>query len=196
MCPATGSMGSTVPAKRSGARASTSRVRWIPQRRGQLVGNERRSAIHLHACCRRRPRTARWRCGGSPDSCAPPARSHASKPPSSTATWDAPASAASTRLARRKSRSSRRRRRLGCSGLAPRPPEERGERLRIGQGMAAGRGRDGRGQVAVQVDIARSGDVAAQVCRPAGLRVGEIEAAIEDHDSRAAPELAQRIDVD
>ena len=108
----------------------------------------------------------------------------------------APASAAATRLARRTSRWRRRRRRPGCSRIAP----GRGRSRRapaVGQGMAAARGRDGRRQVAVQVDIARAGDVAAQVRLPAGVRVRRDRSGNRGPRSPGADQsFAQRSDVD
>ena len=156
------------------------------ERRDQLLGTERGAAMHL------RPRRCgrRLRAGRSPDSVAPPARARRSGRRRAPRPGDVRASAGATTPARRRSRSIRRRRLPGYSGRRPAPgTTRRGSWIR--QRMPAACGRDRRGQVAVQVDITRAGNVTAEVRLPAGIRGGEIEAAIEHRDPGRRQSFAQ-----
>ena len=181
-------MGSTVPAKRSGARASTSKVRGVRRAlRSSSAVPSAAAAIHS----RRAPAPGRGPPGLAPRLAGlrrrRRRRATPCKPPSSTATSSCPS--------QRSSHHSARGERavglvvgddLGVVADAERA-EARGEGLRrSGSGWRPLAARDGRGQVAIQIGIARAGNVAAQIGRPAGVRRREIEAAVDDREAPPA----------
>jgi hypothetical protein len=71
-----------------------------------------------------------------------------------------------------------------------------GESVRRRQRMAAGVRSNGRRQVSIEVGVARSGDMRPQVRLAPGLRVHEIETAVNDGQPRLAQQFLQGMHVD
>ena len=66
-----------------------------------------------------------------------------------------------------------------------------GEILRVGQGVAARRFGDRRGQVFIQMDVTRAGNVILQIGLTPGIGIGQGEAAIKHDPVRVIQMLSQ-----